>query len=66
MHVLAYFDGCPSLQCHPFYHDKKPFFLNKIIIDVIFFTYLYLLYSPLSLQTYSAEKNFVTNNIINY
>ena len=37
MHVLAYFDGCPSLKCYPCYHNMKQFFLNKIIIEVIFF-----------------------------
>ena len=37
MHVRAYFDGCPSLKCNTCYHDKKPFFLDKTIIEVIFF-----------------------------
>ena len=37
MHVLAYFDGCPSKKCRPCYHDKKHVFLDKIIIEVIFF-----------------------------
>ena len=37
MHLLAYFDGYPSLKCHPCYHGMEPHFLNKIIIDVFFF-----------------------------
>ena len=37
MNVWAYFDVCSSLKCHPCYHDKKPFFLYEIIIEVIFF-----------------------------
>ena len=32
MHVLASFDAC--------YHDMKPFYLNKIIIEVIFFLHI--------------------------
>ena len=57
MHVLGYFDDRLSLKCHPCYHDKKPFLLNEIIIEAIFFfTYLNLLYIPLSLQTYFAEN----------
>ena len=43
------------------------FSLNEINIEVIFFfKYLNLLYRPLSLQTYTAENVFVTNNVINY
>ena len=42
--VLAYFDSCPSLKWHPCYHDKKPFFLNKIISKLFSF---YILKSPL-------------------
>ena len=34
---VALFVGFPILKCHPCFHDKKPLFLNKIIIEVIFF-----------------------------
>ena len=41
-------------------------FLTKLLSMFFLFTYLNLLYRPLSLQTYSAENVFGTNPITNY
>ena len=33
---VGFFDGCPSLKCHLCYHDKKPFFLIKVLAKLFF------------------------------
>ena len=54
------------LNAIPVTTTRNPFSLIKLLSKLFSFTYLNLLYRPLSLQTYSAENVFVTNNIINY
>ena len=55
MYLLAYFDGYPSLKCHPCYHDMEPHFLNKTIIDVLFF-FLHTYTSFIDLQVHKPSS----------
>ena len=44
IYVLAYFDACPSLNCHPCYHNKIPFSLIKLLLKLLSF---YILKFPI-------------------
>ena len=64
--MLAYFDSSPGFKMSFLLPKQEPWFLNEVIIVVIFFFRIKkFLFRPPSLQTCSEEKLFDTNNIIN-